>query len=48
MNKVMDICIGHINFIIDENAYLKLKNYLKQFESTITCQDEVDEVMVDV
>lgn len=48
MNKVMDICIGHINFIIDENAYLKLKNYLKQFESTITCQDEVDKIMEDV
>lgn len=48
MKKVIEISIGSINFIIEEDAYYRLKDYLSRFEKTIDNRYEAKEVMEDV
>ena len=48
MKKVIEVSVGRMSFTIDEDAYLKLQNYLNRFKSTIVDPIEADEVMEDV
>ena len=48
MKKVLDVSIGHVNFTIDEDAYYRLRGYLKRFEASIPDKNEAHEVMEDV
>ena len=48
MKKVIDVSIGGINFTMEDDAYFKLKEYLKRFEETIPNKQEAREVMEDV
>jgi len=48
MKKVLDVSIGRVNFTIDEDAYFRLREYMKRFEATISNKDEAREVMEDV
>ena len=48
MKKVMNVGIGGVGFMIDEDAYYRLKNYLTRFKSTLSSQKEAFEVMSDV
>lgn len=48
MKKVIDVSIGRINFTIDEDAYYRLKEYMRRFEATIADKNEAREVMEDV
>ena len=35
MKKVIEVSIGGINFTMEDDAYFRLKDYLKRFEETI-------------
>lgn len=48
MKKVLDVSVGRVSFTIDEDAYFRLKEYLKRFEATISDKNEAREVMEDV
>ena len=48
MKKVIDVSIGGINFTMEDDAYFRLKEYLKRFEDTIPDKQEAREVMEDV
>ncbi|WP_165040647.1 PspC domain-containing protein [Dysgonomonas sp. ZJ709] len=48
MKKVIEVSIGGINFTVEDDAYFRLKDYLKRFEATIPDADEAREVMEDV
>ncbi|MDR1055918.1 MAG: PspC domain-containing protein [Prevotellaceae bacterium] len=48
MKKVININVGGVGFTIEEDAYLKLKNYLDRFESTFADKFEALEVMEDI
>jgi len=48
MKKVVEISIGKINFTMEDDAYFRLKEYLKRFEDTIPDKEEAKEVMEDV
>ena len=48
MKKAISISIGKTNFIIEEDAFDKLKNYLDSFEASIGDKNDVKEVMEDV
>lgn len=48
MKKVLEISIGGINFTMEEDAYFRLKDYLRRFEDTIPDKQEAKEVMEDV
>ncbi len=48
MKKVIDVSIGGINFTMEEDAYFRLKEYLRRFEETIPDKQEAKEVMEDV
>src|SRR5690625_2064271 len=47
MNKTITINLGKINFYIDENAYLKLDNYLKAISASLDAQSR-EETMADI
>ncbi|NDV95172.1 PspC domain-containing protein [Dysgonomonas sp. 521] len=48
MKKVIEVSIGGINFTVEDDAYFRLKDYLKRFEETIPDKQEAREVMEDV
>jgi len=48
MKKVIEVSIGRINFTMEDDAYFRLKEYLKKFEETIPDKVEAREVMEDV
>lgn len=48
MKKIIEVSIGSINFTVEDDAYIELKEYLKRFESTIHDKEEAKEVMIDV
>ena len=48
MKKVMNVGIGGVGFMIDEDAYYRLKNYLSRFKSALDSKKEAFEVMSDV
>jgi phage shock protein PspC (stress-responsive transcriptional regulator) len=48
MKKVMNVGIGGLGFVIDEDAYYRLNNYLNRFKSGLGSQKESQEVMSDV
>ena len=48
MKKVMNVGIGGSGFMIDEDAYYRLNNYLTRFKSGIGSERESSEVMSDV
>lgn len=48
MKRVTNVSIGKINFTIEDDAYFRLKEYLKKFEETIEDKKEAKEVMEDV
>jgi len=48
MKKVIEVSIGKINFTMEDDAYFRLKEYLKRFEDTIPDKNEAREVMEDV
>jgi len=48
MKKVIEVSIGGINFTVEDDAYFRLKEYLKRFEETIPDKLEAREVMEDV
>lgn len=48
MKKVIEVSIGGINFTVEDDAYFRLKEYLKRFEETIPDKQEAREVMEDV
>lgn len=48
MKKIIEVSIGSINFTMEDDAYIMLKEYLKRFESTIPDKKEAEEIMVDV
>lgn len=48
MKKVIEVSIGSINFTMEDDAYYRLKEYLKRFEETISDKQEAKEVMEDV
>lgn len=47
MNKTISIALAGFSFIIEEQAYTKLNNYLNALRSTLE-QEEADEVMYDI
>ncbi|WP_029904211.1 PspC domain-containing protein [Prevotella sp. 10(H)] len=48
MKKVIEVSIGSINFTVEDDAYYRLKEYLRRFEETISDKQEAKEVMEDV
>ncbi len=48
MKKAISISIGKTSFIIEEDAFDKLKSYLDSFEASISNKNDVKEVMEDV
>lgn len=48
MKKIIEVSIGSINFTMEDDAYIRLKEYFKRFESTIHDKEEAREVMIDV
>ncbi|MDR1881726.1 MAG: PspC domain-containing protein [Prevotella sp.] len=48
MKKVIEVSIGGINFTMEDDAYYRLKEYLRCFEETISDKQEAREVMEDV
>lgn len=48
MKKVIEVSIGGINFTMEDDAYYRLKEYLRRFEETISDKKEAREVMEDV
>lgn len=48
MKKVLNVAIGGRSFIIDDNAYSKLKNYLEKFTNKIQAGLQTKEVMEDL
>jgi len=48
MKKVMNVGIGGIGFMIDEDAYYRLNNYLSRFKNGLGSGRESTEVMSDV
>ena len=48
MKKVIHINVGGISFAVEEDAYIKLKNYLDNFEATIPDKTEAKEIMEDI
>ena len=48
MKKAISISIGKTSFIIEEDAFDKLKSYLDSFEASIGNKSDVKEVMEDV
>lgn len=48
MKKVVDINIGGMNFTMEDDAFITLRNYLAKFESTISNPEDVKEVMEDI
>lgn len=48
MKKVIEVSIGGTNFTMEDDAYFRLKDYLKRFEETIPDKQEAREVMEDV
>ena len=48
MRKVIEVSIGGINFTMEDDAYYRLKEYLRRFEETISDKKEAREVMEDV
>lgn len=48
MKKAINISIGKTGFIIEEDAFEKLKSYLDGFEKSIGNKSDVKEVMEDV
>lgn len=48
MKKVIDVSVGGVSFIIEEEAYNRLQGYLQRFENTIPDKNEAKEVMEDV
>ncbi|UYW00307.1 PspC domain-containing protein [Flavobacterium agricola] len=47
MNKTVNINVGGLFFHIDENAYIKLNNYLKAIKASLA-EDSKEEVMNDI
>lgn len=48
MRKIIDVNIGKVNFVIEDDAYFRLKDYLNLFEQTLKNEQDVHEVMEDV
>jgi phage shock protein PspC (stress-responsive transcriptional regulator) len=48
MKKVITANIGGRSFIIDEDAFAQLQDYLEHFKATITDPKDVEEVMADI
>ena len=47
MNKTVSISLGGFSFIIEENSYTRLQNYLEELRRSLEA-DEADEVMYDI
>ncbi|MCL2502126.1 MAG: PspC domain-containing protein [Bacteroidales bacterium] len=48
MKKVLNVGIGGLGFMIDEDAYYRLHDYLSRFKSGLNSGREASEVMSDV
>lgn len=48
MKKVMEFSIYYVSFIIDEDKYFELRNYLNHSRVTISNPDNAKAVMEDV
>lgn len=48
MKKVIDVNIGRVNFMIEDEAYIKLKSYLSDFEASLSNKEEASEIMEDI
>jgi len=48
MKKVIDVNIGRVNFTIEDDAYLRLKDYLSKFEASLPDKEDAKEIMEDV
>lgn len=48
MKKVIEVSIGGVSFTMEDDAYFRLREYLKRFEETIPDKQEAREVMEDV
>lgn len=48
MKKVIDVNIGGVNFAIEDDAYILLKNYLSGFELNLSDPTEAKEIMEDI
>lgn len=48
MKKVIEVNIGGINFNIEDDAYMRLKSYLTDFEASLPDKEDAEEIMEDV
>ncbi|MDU1905575.1 MAG: PspC domain-containing protein [Dysgonomonas sp.] len=48
MKKVIEVNIGGINFNIEDDAYMRLKSYLTDFEASLPNKEDAREIMEDV
>jgi len=48
MKKVIDVNIGGINFTIEDDAYIRLKSYLANFEASLPNKEDAKEIMEDI
>ncbi len=48
MKKVIDVNIGRVNFTIEDDAYIRLKSYLANFEASLPNKEDATEIMEDV
>jgi len=48
MNKIVNINLGGYSFTIDEDAYVKLKNYLNTLKTHFQTSEGSDEIMYDI
>ena len=48
MNKTTNINLGGLFFHIDEDAYIKLRNYLEAIKRSFTSSEGSDEIIADI
>jgi phage shock protein PspC (stress-responsive transcriptional regulator) len=48
MKKVMTANIGGKSFMIDDDAFVKLQNYLDSFKATLSNPEDAEEIMEDI
>lgn len=48
MKKAIDVNIGKVNFTIEDDAYIRLKSYLTDFEASLPNKEDAEEIMEDV
>lgn len=48
MKKVIDVNIGRVGFTVEDDAYIRLKSYLTNFEASLLNKEDAAEIMEDV